>query len=252
MRPRDKGLAVLLGVALFAFGRKGMSGSSVIRRGNAPALTLAQLRDVAAAAGFTGGALDIAVAVAMAESRGYPQAVGDPSKGGSYGLWQVNIPNHPEYRGDPSVLFDPATAAAAAYKISRAGTDWSPWSTYNDKEYLKWMPATAAPTTHAAFNFVRVPLSHEDAGVTLQSGKKYAAKVQLTGLESTFGTAGAVKSKLEAAGFSGVIVQSTPPAALPGETPFVDGDTYWALGTWSKPSTVKPLPIQVKAVWSDA
>jgi hypothetical protein len=88
--------------------------------------------------------------------------------------------------------------------------------------------------------------------VPLEQGKKYAAKVQLTGLEATFGSAGAVKSKLEAAGFSGVIVQAKPPASLPGEAPFSDGDTYWALGTWDKPSTTKALPSQVKNVWSAA
>lgn len=242
-RHEQTGLAVVLGLLLFAVGRKGMGSSTAIDHGSAPALPLAQLRDVAARAGFTGHALDVAVAVAMAETRGYPQAVGDKNAGGSYGLWQINIPAHPEFHANPSTLFDPDVAAAAAYRISKAGTDFSPWSTFTGKQYLAFMPAPSSPPPITSFVPVASP-------VTLQTGQRYAAKVHLTGFESTFGSASAVKSKLQAAGFSSVIVQSTPPASLPGEAPFADGSTYWASGVWSKPPITKSLPSQVKAVWS--
>jgi hypothetical protein len=112
--------------------------------GKMPPLSFAQLRSVAKQAGFTGAALDIAVAVAMAESGGYPEASGDPLCGVSLGLWQINVASHPEFKGNPDVLFDPLTNAKAAYKISNGGTSWGPWSTYTTKvasqSFRRYMP----------------------------------------------------------------------------------------------------------------
>ncbi len=66
-------------------------------------LTLAQIRAVAAAAGFPDP--NLAAAIAMAESGGNASAVGD--WGTSFGLWQIHTPAHREYT--PSALFNPAT-----------------------------------------------------------------------------------------------------------------------------------------------
>lgn len=98
-------------------------------------MTVAQLRALAASVGFPAGALDVAAAIAMAESSGVPSAVGD--QGTSFGLWQVHTPAHPEYTA--AELFDPTENARAALAISRGGTDWTPWSTYNSGKYLRYL-----------------------------------------------------------------------------------------------------------------
>ena len=87
---------------------------------------------VASQAGFSGLDLVTAVAVAYAESSGNPQAVGD--NGNSIGLWQINLPNHPEYQGVD--LTDPQTNANAAFAIySAAGNSFSPWTTFKTGAY---------------------------------------------------------------------------------------------------------------------
>ena len=93
-----------------------------------------------------------AAAIALAESNvpatspptGNPEAIGDPTFGGSYGLWQVNHPAHPEY--DTESLLDPTYNAKAALAISAEGTNWSPWATYNSgayKQYIETPPSVA-------------------------------------------------------------------------------------------------------------
>jgi hypothetical protein len=87
--------------------------------------------------------------------------------------------------------------------------------------------------------------------VELIAGADYIAKVVLHGLESMFGTADAVKGKLEGIGFGGVVVQKTPFGDLPGERPAPDGSTFWARGRWMKAGVTKALPSQVTRVWRD-
>lgn len=73
---------------------------------------------------------DIAAAIALAESGGDTRSV---STTNDYGLWQINIDEHPEYRDDPTSLFDPATNVRAAMAISSGGSNWRPWCTaYSD------------------------------------------------------------------------------------------------------------------------
>jgi hypothetical protein len=124
--------------------------------------TLAQLQSLAASAGFPDPSL--AAAVAMAESCGNPCAQGDPNIGGtpcnegdpahscaepngaatSFGLWQVHVTAHPEY--DPARLLDAAYNARAAYAISHGGADWTPWSTYTNGAYAKYVaPFSPSP-----------------------------------------------------------------------------------------------------------
>lgn len=100
-------------------------------------MTLDELRAFARTLGFAQP--DVAAAVAMAESGGNARALGD--QGNSYGLWQINVPAHPEY--DRGQLFDPTYNGGAALKISSGGTNWQPWTTYNTGAYLAFMPGGA-------------------------------------------------------------------------------------------------------------
>lgn len=86
-------------------------------------------------AGFSGDQLVTAVAVALAESGGNPQAVGD--QGTSYGLWQIHLPAHPGITAAQAQ--DPTQGAAAAFAISKGGTNWSPWSTYTNGAYTSYL-----------------------------------------------------------------------------------------------------------------
>jgi hypothetical protein len=112
--------------------------------GAAATLSAAQIQQIAANAGFAGPDLATAVAVALAESSGNASAV-NPE--GSYGLWQIYLPAHPEFAGWN--LADPQVNAAAAFSVySRAG-GFSPWTTYKNgryQAYLNAVPAGAADT----------------------------------------------------------------------------------------------------------
>lgn len=96
-------------------------------------LSAAQIAAVAQRAGFRGEGLVKAVAVALAESGGNPRAVGvnsDRYRSRDRGLWQINSHWHPEITD--AAAFNPVSCAAAAYKISSHGTNWSPWSTWKN------------------------------------------------------------------------------------------------------------------------
>ncbi len=126
------------------------------------------LTQLAAGAGFSGNDLDVAVAVAMAESGGNPDAY-NPE--GSYGLWQIYLPDHPEFAGWN--LFDPPTNARAAYQVyAKAGGRFTPWSTYRPGKhgepprYLAFLPAAAPLTLDAATGLPVDPSSSFRAAVT--------------------------------------------------------------------------------------
>src|ERR1019366_10543421 len=69
----------------------------------------------------------------------------------SFGLWQINTLAHPNY--DEASLLDPTYNAQAAYQISSAGTNWSPWSTYTHGEYKPFYsrPLNFTPPVVTAF-----------------------------------------------------------------------------------------------------
>lgn len=97
-------------------------------------------------AGFAGGDLIIAVAIALAESSGDPNAIGDktlaPDNGPSYGLWQINMgqkAHAAEFAGQN--LFDPQVNANAAFQIYKnAGMTFRPWATFTQNN-----PKTGQP-----------------------------------------------------------------------------------------------------------
>jgi len=100
-------------------------------------LSAKQIAQVAATAGFNKSEdmLTKAVAVALAESGGETTAVS--STGCCHGLWQINVEVHPYTK---TQMQDPAQNAAAAFSISKQGTNWNPWSAYTNASYLLHMP----------------------------------------------------------------------------------------------------------------
>jgi hypothetical protein len=112
------------------------------------AMTRAQIR--AYVDHFAFAQPDVAVAIALAESGGVPNALGDIRDGVpiSVGLWQINTRAWPQWtRGE---LKDPKRNAEAAFAISKGGTDWHDWSTWwkdpvhkigpGQGAYLRFMP----------------------------------------------------------------------------------------------------------------
>lgn len=98
------------------------------------------LLDLMTRAGFPDP--EMAVAIALAESGGFPSEITDtrnrPLKPHtrpelSVGLFQINLLAHPSYTIEQ--MQDPGQNALAALKISKAGTDWSPWSVYKSGRY---------------------------------------------------------------------------------------------------------------------
>lgn len=106
-------------------------------------LSASQIQALAAAAGFSGTDLATAVAVAIAESSGNPGAIGDA--GNSFGLWQINLPAHPEFSGTD--LTDPQTNANAAFQIYATAGGFRPWTTFKTGAYLAYMPSMTLPAT---------------------------------------------------------------------------------------------------------
>lgn len=109
-------------------GVAGLSGSSD-RRAPSSSSTLSgeQLAAVWTAAGGNPRQAQMAATVALLESGGRPNARALTSREDSRGLWQINVRAHPEWASRD--LFDPATNAQAAVRISRNGTNWGPWTT---------------------------------------------------------------------------------------------------------------------------
>lgn len=134
------------------------------------ALSFAQLRALAAGAlpNASATALDVAAAVAMAESRGRTSAV---SSTGDYGLWQINHRWHPTY-DTARLLSDPAYNASAMAAISKGGTDWQPWTTFKTGAYKAFLPKATTPAAappaggaQAVTGGIHVPGTNVDIGV---------------------------------------------------------------------------------------
>lgn len=138
---------LLLALVVAAFGGWEMNPTPPPRPPGRGRLTLAELRQLARAAGFPDP--NLAAAIAMAESGGDPHATNivDHPKPGygrehSYGLWQINVLAWPMFSPGPQ-LYDPTAAAAAALEVSSGGTDWHWWSTYTSGAYKKYLGGAA-------------------------------------------------------------------------------------------------------------
>ncbi len=116
-----------------------------------------QIASLARDAGFAGDDLVTAVAVALAESGGDPEAynpetaAGTAPGRGSYGLWQIYRAAHPDL--DAVDLTDPPANARAAFQIYSAARGFRPWSTYLHGLHEQFMPtardAVANPAPYA-------------------------------------------------------------------------------------------------------
>jgi hypothetical protein len=97
-----------------------------------------QIAQYARNANLHGNGQVIAIAVALAESQGWTQAVlinTDCSH--DRGVWQISSRWHPEVSDGQA--FDPAGCAQAAYNISSGGSNWQPWTTYINGAYQQYM-----------------------------------------------------------------------------------------------------------------
>ncbi len=117
-------------------------GSAVVPPGGGPDLTVAQIGTVAAAAGFSGSGLVMAIAVALAESGGNPTATNLDSNGTvDRGVWQINSV-HAEYFA--SCDYKPSCAASAAFSISAGGTNLGAWVTYQHGAEIPFLPVAVS------------------------------------------------------------------------------------------------------------
>lgn len=138
MNRKDVWVWIGLAAAAIAAGGGGIAAMMTLTY-----LTSQQIMEFARNAGFTGPDLITAVAVALAESSGNPNAHGDIKIGsgtGSFGLWQIYADAHPEFGPDFTTLFDPQTNADAAFSVySRAKNSFTPWSTFKNGAYLTYI-----------------------------------------------------------------------------------------------------------------
>lgn len=132
-----------------------------------PRLSDAQIAEAARKAGFTGSGLVTAIAVALAESGGNSDAVGDVGLvdgkwGPSVGLWQVRSLHDQRGTGGPRDEFanvDPDHNAVAAFQISGGGVNFAPWSAYKNGRYLAHIAraeAAAGRTSSTGLGWVDV------------------------------------------------------------------------------------------------
>lgn len=105
-------------------------------------LNRAEIARLAREAGVPEAQLPTAVAVALAESGGDTGIVrvnaGGTAPGSrDRGLWQINDRWHPEV--SDACAFDPVCATREAVRISKGGTDWSPWNAYKSGAYRRFL-----------------------------------------------------------------------------------------------------------------
>jgi murein DD-endopeptidase MepM/ murein hydrolase activator NlpD len=122
------------------------SGRAPAAKGRATAVT-------AASRYWTGRNLEIAVAIAGAESRYDPSVRSPRNSDGSYdhGLWQINSV-HRDLLGKGDWR-DPAMNAWMAYQVFRQeGNSWTPWTTYNSGSYRRYLKGGASVVAAAQGN----------------------------------------------------------------------------------------------------
>ena len=97
-----------------------------------------QVTSIARQSGFSGQDLQIAVAIAFAESSFDTAAINHDSNGSSdYGLWQINSTHGYD---SALLLSSPQYNANAAFRIyTSAGRTFSPWSTYNSGAFRQYL-----------------------------------------------------------------------------------------------------------------
>jgi cell wall-associated NlpC family hydrolase len=166
--------AVAIPASTATVARPASTASVASVSGTGPALALS----AAKAAGWPADQLQMAVAIAGAESNYLPTATNHNTNGTTdFGLWQINSIHTAELA--TGRWQDPVDNARMALSIFRAaGSRWTPWSTFNNGMYRSHMGATggsaatvqpAALTTRSATCTVAgtvAPVSVVTAGPT--------------------------------------------------------------------------------------
>src|SRR5947209_14220352 len=105
-----------------------------------------QVARLAIQVGVPSSQLVTCVAIAWAESGLRTDATGynpGPRPGTvasrDRGLWQINDYYHSDVSN--ACAYDAFCNAQAMYRISSGGTNWYPWSTYNNGDYRQFIPA---------------------------------------------------------------------------------------------------------------
>jgi Lysozyme like domain len=163
-----------------------------------------QLTQLAYDAGFraTRNELITAVAAAIGESGGNERAVGDRSQGGSYGLWQIHLPSHPEYKSNPEQLFNPRTNAAAAYKIYvAAGRSFEPFHAWSHasgprKAFLTSAALGGVSVWEVAHPGAAIGTVVRPAGEAAQGAVETAVSGAVPGVQEALGAADRVREWL--------------------------------------------------------
>jgi hypothetical protein len=116
-----------------------------------------QIIELLRSAGVPEADIPTMVGIALAESNGNTDAQGDQKLandkwGNSVGLFQIRSLRDPsKYKGvdslrDAAKLEDPVFNAKAAWAISKQGKDFTPWTTFNEGTYQKYMDGTSTPS----------------------------------------------------------------------------------------------------------
>ncbi|ARK07706.1 putative entry lysozyme [Rhodococcus phage Toil] len=101
-------------------------------------LSIQQLAQLAANVGIPNGQpMYDCVSIALAESGGRTDATNTANDNGTIdrGLWQINSVHDDKMPG--ADRFDPNVNAQLMAQISSGGSNWQPWSTYNNGAYLE-------------------------------------------------------------------------------------------------------------------
>lgn len=159
-------------------------------------LSAAQIKGYASDAGFTGNDLNVAVAVALAESGGNTDAHNGTGKDNSYGLWQINMYGDmgPARRGQFNLLsnddlYKPEVNAKAAKAIHKSQGWQRGWTTYASGKYLQYMDSAKAATSEKSKNniteavdSVKAPLDNASGAINSLGSTVFKGVTNLTGI----------------------------------------------------------------------
>jgi hypothetical protein len=140
-------------------------------------LTAGQCYGLARGAGLSQTAAAVAAAIAMAESGGVTDAMGDKGLedatwGPSVGVWQIRSLKAQTGTGQPrdvTRLTDPTFNAASMASISGGGKDFNAWTTFKNgayKNYYKTDAASALGTAAGGMTDSTVAAAAADAAAT--------------------------------------------------------------------------------------
>lgn len=101
--------------------------------------TYQQIKEILRRAGWPEELIPLFAAVALQESSGNPRAAKVDNIEESYGLFQINVRAHPQYRGRFSLLFDPVQNARIALQIYRQQGFTAWWTTIKNGLFRQYL-----------------------------------------------------------------------------------------------------------------